>query len=196
MTKAYHMSETLKAGDTLESDHQELINLAQPFVKALETSVECYFGMILNSKYMYAVLEKFGLHEWSDYAKRSTEGAFEFIRKTEFPDAISRLKCSYFYDNLENVKKLFDYDWGNEPTEIKNKIRLFEVLLDDGSVQKCDMKLFDQAYNAMEKAEDVQTVLDCARKYFSGAHTENPTIWEILTDKSIKITKDITALLH
>lgn len=193
--KAYHISETLKVGDTLETDHQELINLAMPFIRALEHSADCYFGMILNSKYTNAVLEKFGLKEWSDYVKWSTEGAFEFIRKTEFPNAISRLKCSYFYDCLDNVKKLYDYDWGNEPAEVQNKIHLFEVLLDDSAIQKNDMNLFDQAYDAMERSQDVQAVLDCARRYFAGSHTEYP-IWEILTNKNVKITKDITQLLH
>ena len=34
--KAYHMSETLKIGDTLEVDYQRTVNLAEPFVQALE----------------------------------------------------------------------------------------------------------------------------------------------------------------
>ncbi|MDE7298674.1 MAG: hypothetical protein K2N94_07570 [Lachnospiraceae bacterium] len=193
--KAYHMSETLKAGDTLEADHQKLVELAEPFVQALEHSADCFYGMVLNGKYMCAVLRKFRLWEWSDYAKWSTEGAFEFIRRTEFPTAVSRLGCNYFYDNLENVRHLYEYDWGDEPEEVQSRIHLFEVMLDDDAAQRYDMSIYDQAYNAMEKNQDVQMVLDCARRYFAGAHTEKP-IWEILSDRNIRITEDITALLR
>lgn len=193
--KAYHMSETLRSGDTLEMDHQKTVNLAEPFVQALAHSTDSFYGMVLNGKYFCAVLRKFRLREWSDYAKWSVEGAFEFIRRTEFPDAISRLQCNYFYDNLENVRHLYEYDWGDEPEEVQSSIHLFQVMLDDDAVQKYDMSIYDQAYDAKEKSQDVQTVLDCARRYFAGAHTEKP-IWEILSDRNILITEDITALLR
>lgn len=193
--KAYHMSETLRSGDTLEVDHQKIVNLAEPFVQALEHSTDSFYGMVLNGKYFCAVLRKFRLWEWSDYAKWSVEGAFEFIRRTEFPDAISRLKCNYFYDNLENVRRLYEYDWGNESEEVQSSIRLFQVMLEDDAVQKYDMSIYDQAYNAMEKSQDVQMVLDCARRYFAGYHTEKP-IWEILSDRNIGVTEDVTALLR
>lgn len=195
MMKAYHMSETLKLGDNLEVDHQQLIRLAQPFIQALERSEDCFYGMVLNGKYLYSVLDKCGLREWANYAKWATEGAFEFIRKTEFPNALSRLKCNYFYDNLEAVKRLFESDWGEEPEEIQNNIHLFEFELDDNATQKYDMSVFDLAYSAMENKQDVQTVFDCARRYFSGEHTEKH-VWEILTSKSIKAEKDITKLLR
>lgn len=193
--KAYHMSETLRSGDTLEVDYQKIANLAEPFVQALAHSTDCFYGMVLNGKYFCAVLRKCRLWEWSDYAKWSVEGAFEFIRKTEFPDAISRLKCNYFYDNLENVRRLYEYDWGNEPEEVQRSIHLFQIMLDDDAVQRYDMSLYDQAYDAMEKGQDVQTVLNCARRYFAGEHTEKP-IWEILSDKNIRVTEDITAQLN
>ena len=192
--KVYHMSETLKLGDTLEVDHQKLITLTEPFVQALEHSLDCFYGMVLNGKYLYAVLCKFGLKEWSNYLKWATEGVFEFVRKTEFPNAISRLNCNYFYDNLENIKRLYEYDWGQESEETRSKLHLFEVVIDDDAPQKNDMKLFDKAYDAMEK-QDVQTVLACAQGYYAGDHTENP-IWEILIQKDVKVKKDITALLR
>ncbi|MCM1056502.1 MAG: hypothetical protein NC517_02705 [Firmicutes bacterium] len=193
--KAYHMSETLKAGDILEVEHQKLIKLAEPFLQALERSEDCFYGMVLNGKYLEAVLERSGIREWSDYAKWATEGAFEYIRRTEFPNAISRLKCNFFYNELENVRLLYEYDWGAEPEEIQKRIHLFEVMLDDDAACRYDMSLYDRAYDAMEDTQDVQTVLTCARKYFAGEHTERP-VWEILSDKNILITEDITALLR
>ena len=194
MIKAYHMSETLRLGDTLEVDHQELINFVEPFVQALEHSLDCFYGMVLNGKYTYAVLRKSGLWEWADYVKWSTEGVFEFIRRTEFPGAISRLGCNFFYDDLENVKRLYEYDWGEEPQEIQSRIHLFEVMLEEDS-QRFDMSIYDQAYDVMEKKQDVQMAMDFARKYFAGEHTEKP-VWEILSGRNVYITEDITSLLR
>ena len=87
----YHMSDTLKLGDEMALDFKKTMNLAQPFVQALEQSEDCFYAMVLNGKYLRAVLGKFKLWEWSDYVKWSVEGAFEYIRKTEFPDCISRM---------------------------------------------------------------------------------------------------------
>ena len=78
---------------------------------------------------------------------------------------------------------------------MQSRIHLFEVDLDDDVIQKYDMSIYDQAYDAMEKNQDVQMVLDCARRYFAGNHTEKP-IWEILSDRNIRITEDVTALLR
>lgn len=194
MIKAYHMSETLRLGDTLEVDHQELINFVEPFVQALEHSLDCFYGMVLNGKYTYAVLRKSGLWEWADYVKWSTEGVFEFIRRTEFPGAISRLGCNFFYDDLENVKRLYEYDWGEEPQEIQSRIHLFEVMLEEDS-QRFDMSIYDRAYDVMEKKQDVQMAMAFARKYFAGEHTEKP-VWEILSGRNVHITEDITSLLR
>ncbi len=193
--KAYHMSETLRSGDTLKVDYQKIMILVEPFIQALEHSADCFYGMVLNGKYLYAVLEKSGLREWSDYVKWSTEGAFEFIRRTEFPDALGRLECNYYYEDLENVRRLYEYDWGEEPEEIQSRIHLFEVTLEEDTLQRYDMNIYDQAYEAMEKRQDVQVVLNCARKYYGGEHTEEP-VWEILCNRNIQVTEDITRLLR
>ncbi len=110
--KLYHTSETLKPGDEMVLDYQKTMSLAMPFVQALEKSEDCFYAMELNGKYLRAVLGKFKLWEWSNYVKWSVEGAFEFIRKTEFPHCVSRLGCNYFYDDLESCKRLYEEDWG------------------------------------------------------------------------------------
>ena len=191
----YHMSQTLKCGDELTPDHQKNMTLVQPFVQALEQSLDCFYGMVLNGKYLYAVLGKFRLWEWSDYAKWATEGAFEYIRKTEFPDSYSRMKSNYFYDDLPNCKKLFEYDWGSESEEEQQKVRLFEVEVHDATPQERDMNIYDEAYNAMSEKQNVQLVLACARRYFSGEQTAEP-VWEILSDKPAVVCRDITACLR
>lgn len=193
--KLYHMSQTLRLGDELMPDYQKNMALVQPFVQALEQSVDCFYGMVLNGKYLCAVLRKFRLWEWSDYAKWATEGAFEFVRKTQFPDSCSRMASSYFYDDLPNCKKLYAYDWGCESEEEQRKVHLFEVDVEDAAPQRRDMNLYDEAYSAMSETQDVQTVLGCARRYFAGEQTAEP-VWEILSDKPAKAVADITSYLH
>ena len=187
----YHMSDTLKLGDTLSPDFKDCTSLAQPFVQALEQSEDCFYAMVLCGKYFCAVLRKFKLREWSNYVKWSVEGAFEFIRKTEFPHCVSRLKCNYFYDSSENCKILFDYDWGQEDEEERSKVHLFEIETSTETCDKRDMRIYDEAYDAMEQGEDVKKVLSCARRYFAGERSENP-VWEILTDTPAKAVKDIS----
>ena len=191
----YHMSQTLQLGDALTPDYQKNVSLVQPFVQALDQSVDCFYAMVLNGKYLYAVLGKFNLWEWSDYAKWATEGAFEYVRRTQFPDSCSRMKSNYFYDNLPNCKKLYEYDWGCESEEEQRKVRLFEIDVDDVAPQWRDMKIYDEAYNAMSETQNVQLVLDCARRYFTGAQTAEP-VWEILSEKPARAVKDITIYLH
>lgn len=193
--KVYHMSDTLKLGDEMNLDHKKTTSLAQPFVQALEQGEDCFYAMILNAKYLRAVLGKFKLWEWSDYAKWSVEGAFEFIRKTEFPHCCSRIKCNYFYDDLESCKILYEYDWGQASEEERNQIHLFEVELDTETVEKRDMRIFDEAYDAMCDRDDVQTVLACARRYFAGEQTDKP-VWEILSDHPAKAVTDITQYIR
>ena len=151
--------------------------------------------MVLNGKYLRAVLGKFKLWEWSNYVKWSVEGAFEFIRKTEFPECCSRLKCHYFYDDLDACRALFAYDWGEEPEQVQNQIHLFEVELDAQSVERRDMRLYDQAYDAMKEREDIVTVLDRARSYFSGEQTDEP-VWEIMSDRPARAVRDISEELR
>ena len=87
----YHMSDTLKLGDVLKPDYKNVKALAQPFVQALEKSEDCYYAMVLNGKYLRAVLGKFKLWEWSDYGKWAVEGAFEYIRQQEYPECCSQV---------------------------------------------------------------------------------------------------------
>ena len=193
--KLYHMSQTLQLGDALIPDYQKNMELVQPFIQALEQSIDCFYGMVLNGKYMYALLGKFKLWEWSDYAKWATEGAFEFVRKTEFPDSYGRMSSNYFYDNLPNCKKLFDYDWDCECKEEQEKVHLFEVEVDDNNPQRRDMNIYDEAYNAMSETQNISLVLDCARRYFSGEQTEEP-VWEILSDKNANAVADLSSVLR
>lgn len=189
----YHMSES--STNTLSPDAKNCFELCEPFVQALENSVDCFCGMVLNAKYMYAVLNKFHLREWSNYAKWATEGVFEFIRKTEFPSFVSRMKCVYYYDDVAYSKKLYCEEWDNEPQEDRQKICLYEVEVDEKHLDKRDMSLYDAAYDVMSEKQDVTAVMELARQYFAGKQSGNP-IWEYLSDSTAEKLRDITYMLH
>lgn len=190
----YHMSETLKLDDEMKPDYQGNRRLVEPFVQGLEQSRDCFCGMVLNAKYLYAVLCKERLREWSDYAKWATEGAFEFIRKTEFPDSYGRMTSNYFYDSLLMSKRLFEEGWGCESEEVRHSVHLFEVDVADAVPQCRDMNLFTEAYDVMAETQNIEQVLSCARRYFAGEQTAEP-VWEIISDKPAKAVKDISEYL-
>ncbi|MCR5767034.1 MAG: hypothetical protein K6G45_00885 [Lachnospiraceae bacterium] len=190
----YHMSQTLSLGDSLVCDNQKCMRLSEPFIQGLEQSEDCFIGMVLNAKYMFAVLSRSGLREWSDYAKWATEGAFEYVRRNSYPEAVSRLNCNYFYSDLEDSRKLYEYDWGEASEEEQALVHLFEVEVDDSQPDKRDMSLYDEAYDAMSEKQDIKTVLRCAEEYYAGHQSKDP-VWEILSDKKAVAVKDITDIL-
>lgn len=191
----YHMSQTLKCNDTLTPDFQRAAELCEPFIQALEYSEDCFYGMLLNGKYLYAILDKFQLREWSDYAKWATEGIFEFVRKREYPNCYSRLNSFFFYADFNESKRLYEYDYGDETEEERSKVHLFEVELNDDAPQRRDMSLFDKAYNAISKTQDIKTAFSCARQYFAGEQSDAP-VWEIISDKKAVAYRDISNKLR
>lgn len=191
----YHMSETLRLGDRLEPDHQRTEALCRPFIQALERSEDCFAAMVLNGKYLFAVLDKSGLREWADYAKWATEAAFEFVRAREFPERVSRLHCCYYYDSLENAKKLFNYDWGWASDEEQAHVHLYEIRLEDAQPDRRDMCLYDSAYDAMAQRQDVDFVLTNARRYYAGERSAEP-VWELLSAAPAQAVRDISRELR
>lgn len=190
--QVYHMSDTLQLGMTLSQDYKGYMALTEPFVQALERSEDCFYGMLFSAKYLRAALGKFGLRDMAtNYTKWATEGIFEFVRRTEFPDCYCRLMSNYYFAQLDECKELYELDWGGAPEEERSKIRLFVVELEDETPQIRDMRLFDEGFDAMWDHEDVQTAFDCARRYFAGAHSAHP-IWEIMSDKVAVAVMDIT----
>lgn len=192
--RLYHISQTLKLGETLQPGHQKLSDLAEPFLQGLERGPDCFCAMLLNGKYLYAVMKRAGLREWADYAKWATEGLFEYVRRREFPEAVSRLACGYYYDNLADCRRLYEEDWGEEIPEEREKVRLFAVELDDPAPQRRDMTLYDEAYDAVERL-DPEAALELAARYFRGEASEQP-VWEILSDKPGKAAEDLTPTLR
>ncbi len=192
--RLYHISQTLKLGETLQPGHQNFSDLTEPFIQGLERGADCFIAMLLNGKYMFAVMNRSGLREWADYAKWATEGLFEWVRRREFPKAVSRLRCVYYYDTQENCKRFYAEDWGEETPEEREKVRLFAVVVEDPAPQRRDMSLYDEAYDAVQRL-DPEAALALAARYFRGEATEKP-VWEILSDRPGKAVEDLTAILR
>ena len=191
----YHYSQTLKEGDRLEPGHLDFTDLCEPFIKALERSRDCFFGMLLNGKYMYAVLDRSDLRYWADYAKWATEGLFEFVRRTEFPNSVSRLRCSYFCTGLDDAVRAFDEGFGEEDEEEQEKVHLFEVEVPESSLEMRDISVYDAAYDALNDDQDAEAAIELARKYFAGEHGDEPT-WEYLSAGDAVAVKDVSHFLR
>lgn len=185
--KVYHMSQTLKNGDELQADYKGNTKKCEDFLSALEQGEETLYSMIVSQN-----MEE---EHWRDYVKWCVEGIFEFVRRRKFSNIPSRLKCSYFFDELENFKTLYEAGWAQESEEERAKLRLYEVELDDECAAKLDMLAFDEAYDVMYATKNIQAVMNCAERYFSGLGTPKP-IWEIMSDKRARAVKDITDYLQ
>lgn len=191
--KLYHMSESSIV--KIDPDAKNCFELCEPFVQALEYSMDCFYGMVMNAKYTFAVLNKYHLREWSNYVKWATEGVFEFVRKNEFPSCISRMKCVYYYADIPYSKKLYIEDYGDESQEDRQKLRLYEVTVENGNFDKRDMSLYDTAYDIMSEKQDLNAIMELARQYYAGKHSTFP-IWEYLSDIPAENLRDITFVLN
>ncbi len=192
----YHMSDTLPLHAEMTADYKKTMGLITPFLQALDRSQDCFFGMLLAAKYQKAVLAKFGLQDmWTNYTKWATEAIFEFVRRKEFPCLCDRINGHYFSDSLDSARTLYQVDWGQASEEERAKIRLYQVELDDDAPARLDMRLFDEAFDAMWDREDLETALSCARRYFRGEASPEP-VWELLSAGKAVAVRDLTHLLH
>lgn len=176
----YHISQTLRAGNPLDSGHGGFDRLAEPFLQALNMGEDWLRIMLLQGKYLLEVMQRSSLREWADYAKWSTEAVFEHVRRREFPHRPSRLHCCFYYESIEQCRRFYHEDWDGERPEVRSGIRLLAVALDDPAPARFDMNLYDMAYEAMEKRQDLGTAMKLANRYFSGEGTAEP-VWEILS---------------
>lgn len=193
--KVYHMSDTLPLGAALTPDYKGSMELVAPFVQALERSEDCFYAMLFNAQYLRAVLGKFGQKSMAtNYAKWAAEGVFEYVRRREFPACCCRITGHYFFADIRSCQELFSVDWGGAPAEERSRIRLYEVELEDDAPQKRDMRMYDEAFDALWERSDLPAALECARRYFRGEATAAP-VWELLSDKKAVAVRDLTRLL-
>mgnify|MGYP005759710523 CR=1 FL=1 len=85
----YHMSQKLMPGDLSLPDGQNCRELCEPFVQALEYSKDCFCGMVLNAKYMYAVFNKFHLREWKIMQNGQQKKFLNILDRKNFRSALA-----------------------------------------------------------------------------------------------------------
>lgn len=193
----YHMSDTLRVGQELTADHKKNSELVEPFVKALNNSTETFLNLLLNAEYFGSVLAKYGLAGMPTHEiKWATEGIFEYVRRHEFPECCSRVRCNYYYQDLNLCKELYFDDWGSAPKEERDKIRLFEVEV-AGRVEAYDMRIFDDVFDEMYEhttVGDIRRYMDRARAYYRGEKGKTPVV-ELIGDGAGVVKRDITEKL-
>ena len=189
----YHMSESLEEGKELTPDYRKNASLIEPFVRALNTSVEVFQILMLNADYFGSVLAKYNLGGMPTHEiKWGTEGIFEYVRRKKFPDQIGRVKCNYFYPDLKQCSDLYFEDWGEASEEERAKIRLYEVET-AGRTAAYDMRLFDEAFGILcdgTAAADIERCMELAEKYFRGEKGKEP-VMEILSDGAATVKQEL-----
>lgn len=184
----YHMSQTLQLGDMLCADYLGKSDRYQTFIQAFRGGLNCVCDLVEKKQNEASV-------DWNDLVKWCVEGAFEYIRETEFSSLPSRLSSNYYFEDLYNFDKLYQAGWAQEPIEIQAQIHLFEIEIAEENPRKFDMCIFDEAYDVMAERQDIQFVLESARKYYAGEQTTDP-VWEIMSDKPARAVKDISDYLR
>lgn len=187
--KLYHISTSpLKKGVKLSSGYKKIEPLVEPFLMALDNGPETFETLLLQARYLRAVLRRSGLREWSDYAKWATEAAFEHVRRKKFGSSYSRLGSLFYYADLKDSRRLYEKDY-LLPGDAEG-VGVFEVEVRDERPQAFDMSIYDAAYKALETAHDLKLVRDCAREYYGGARTAAPVL-ELLSDKPATVVRKI-----
>jgi hypothetical protein len=187
--RLYHIGVSLKEGMTLVNNYNKIDTLVEPFLMALEKGDAAFEMLLIEARYIRAVMRKNRLREWSNYAKWATEAIFEHIRRQESPDCYSRIGSLFYYDNLESCKKLYKEDYV-EPGDADENVGMYEIEVDDSAPQRFDMRIYDDALDSIEERHDTQFARECARRYFRGSHHEM-RLDEILSDKAATVVRKL-----
>lgn len=191
----YHMSDSLQLGDTLNGDFQHLNQLIEPFFRALMRSEDCFYAMLMNVIYTTNVFYRNNIHDRVDHPKYATEAIFEYVRCTQFPDCNSRIWSNYFYDDLEQCRRFYDFTWGKASEEFQRCVHMYEIEVDQATLDKRDMRIYDIAYKNMCEETDIAVIKACARRYFAGEATDDP-VWEYLSEAEAIAVRDVTEYLR
>lgn len=181
---AYHYTVVYTGFASLEADYQRKSRTVEPYIRALAHGDEVFAAMLLMGMYKDRVLRSEREDGWFEYAKDATEAVFEVVRRREFPQAISRLHCTYYVDTLEGARRLGISDWGEDPA-----LRILEVELDAARTVRLDQTFYNNAYDRMtdyRSYEDLYAAMAQAREYFSGAMSDTP-LPELLSDGENRI---------
>ena len=103
---------------------------------------------------------------------------FETCRRKVSPNSVSRLECFFLAKNLENIKRMFDYN----PNLVTFEVKIIESL----NCTKVDSRWFEEFCNTH--------INKCIEYYWSGQPYDKDTdTWEYLVDGAIKVVNQDAA---
>lgn len=187
----YHYSvDSYQSGKSLINDYKKQYRFAEPYLLALESGRGVFDSVFYSTMYLSRELCGLGLRKYENYCKDAVEGIFEYVRKTEFAsDSVSRIWCVYYCEDADSARQYLYDDCLADGLFQRDQVCLLEVRVDEKRVYRYDQQYYHLASEAIEK-NDIETVFQCARRYFSGERTENPLI-EILCDSPNEIVRKI-----
>lgn len=188
--RLYHIGIALREGMTLVNDFNKIDTLVEPFLMALDKGDSAFEMLLIEARYIRAVMRKNRMREWSNYSKWATEAVFEQVRRQEFPTCYSRIGSLFYYDTLESCRNLYQKDYV-EPGDADENVGMFEIEVEDSAPQRFDMQIYDDALDAIEQCHNVQFARECARRYFDGSHHEN-RLDELLSDKKATVVRKLS----
>jgi len=178
--KLYHYSVSYKSGDSLKNDYNGHYALSEPFILALEKGMNTFTAVYLSALYTARELRSLKLRTYENCQKDAVEAIFEYVRRTEYPSAVSRLNCVFYCETREEAVKYALDDCIDCGDFTKDEVALLEVEADESRVARYDQTFYNEAYESAQN-HSFEKVFECARSYYSGTISDNPLI-EILAD--------------
>ncbi|MCU0990974.1 MAG: hypothetical protein MUE63_15760 [Xanthomonadales bacterium] len=157
---------------------------------ALDKGDPIFEMLLIEARYVRAVMRKHRMREWSNYSKWATEAVFEHVRRKDHPGCYSRMGSCFYYDNEDECRKLYQQDYV-EPGDADETVGMYEIEVEDPAPQRYDMGVYDEALAAIEDRHDVAAARECARRYF-GRTGPRKGMEELLSDKRATVVRRIT----
>lgn len=172
----YHYNIQSYHGDeSLLNDYDHHGDECKPFVEALRVGVQAYLDLFEKCEKHY---ETTGEDLYGYDFKGAVEGAFEYIRLTEFPDhSVSRVGCVYYCRTQQEAIDLVKANVLAEGIHSAEECTILEVEVEDGTVYEYDQHWYDKAWDLLDEkldAENLKQVFSWACRYFQGVLSENP----------------------
>lgn len=187
--KYYHYSVTYKGGASLVNDYNHRYQDAEPFLLALQNGKDTFLSTYYSALYLERQIKELQLRHYENCPKDTTEAIFEFVRRTSYPNEISRIKCVYYCETLDAAIQCAREDWIDCGDKTKEEVKILSVEVDEKRVGKYDQTFFNDAYEAVQR-NDFETAFAKAQMYFSGALAAQPVI-EVLSDGENHIMEEI-----
>lgn len=188
--KLYHYSvDSYKGAMHLTNDFKNNYQFAEPYILALRESREVFKTVYYSTMYMSREVKALGLRKYENYQKDAVEGIFEYVREAEFSDKTSRLRCIYYCESEQEAIAYANDDCLADGLFSKDQVVLLEVEVEDSSICRYDQTYFNKALEVI-KDNDIESVFNYARQYFSGQKSETPLI-EVVADGNNTVIRSI-----